>query len=115
MKHYSVQPRDRIFVKSFRFLSFAKNCLRIIGKNISKNLSSKYGHKILDHAKQSATDALKTASKRAIQKTTEATDDLIENNITDRITKGHLAQWLATCARKPKAPGSGPAVSYMQR
>ena len=30
--------------------------------NISKNLSSKYSQKLLDHAKQSATDALKTAS-----------------------------------------------------
>ena len=34
---------------------------------MSKNLSSKYSQKLLDHAKQSATDALKTASKRAIQ------------------------------------------------
>ena len=31
------------------------------GKNISKNLSSKYSRKRLDHAKQSATDAFKTA------------------------------------------------------
>ena len=37
-------------------------------ENISKNLSSKYSQKILDQAKQSATDALKTTSKRAIQK-----------------------------------------------
>ena len=35
-----------------------------IGKNISKNLSSKYCQKVLDHAKKSATDALKTAFKR---------------------------------------------------
>ena len=39
-----------------------------IGKNISKNLSGKYSHKLLDRAKQSATDALKTTSKRVIQK-----------------------------------------------
>ena len=31
------------------------------GKNISKKLSSKYSQKRLDHAKQSATDAFKTA------------------------------------------------------
>ena len=30
---YSVQPRDRIFIKGYGFLSFAKN----IGKNIGKN------------------------------------------------------------------------------
>ena len=75
MMRYSVQPRDRIFVKGYRFLSFAKNMGKNIGKNISKNLSSKYSQKILDHGKQYATDVLKTASKRAIQKTAKATGD----------------------------------------
>ena len=32
-----------------------------IGKIISKNLSSKYGHELFDHVKQSATDAPKTS------------------------------------------------------
>ena len=32
---------------------------RSIGKSISKKLSSKYSQKLLDHAKQTATDALK--------------------------------------------------------
>ena len=50
-----------------------------IGKNISKNVSGKYSQKLLDHAKQSTTDALKTTSKRVIRKTAEATDDLIGN------------------------------------
>ena len=27
----------------------------------------------------------------------------------------HVAYWLATCARKPKVPGSSPAASYVQR
>ena len=48
---------------------------------LSKNLNSKYSQKLLDHAKQSATDALKTVSKRAIQKTAEVTGDLIENKM----------------------------------
>ena len=43
-----------------------------IGKNISKNLGSKYSQKLLDHAEQSATDTLKTASKRAVQKTSRS-------------------------------------------
>ena len=30
---------------------------KIIGKNISKNLSGRYSQKLLDHAKQSATGA----------------------------------------------------------
>ena len=42
MTRYSVQPRDRIFVKGYGFLSFAKNMGKNIGKNISKNLSGKY-------------------------------------------------------------------------
>ena len=39
-----------------------------ISKNISKNLSGKYSQNLLDHARQSAADALKTTSKRVIQK-----------------------------------------------
>ena len=38
-----------------------------VGKNISKNLCLKC-QELLDHAKQSATHALKTALKEAIQK-----------------------------------------------
>ena len=37
---YPVPPRDRIFVKGYGFLSFAKNMGKNIGKNISKSLSS---------------------------------------------------------------------------
>ena len=77
MMRCSVQPRNRIFVKGYGFLSFAKNMGKNIGKNISKNLSCKHSQKFLDHAKKSATDALKTASKRTIQKTAAATVDLI--------------------------------------
>ena len=65
---YSVQLRDRILVKGYGFLSFAKNISKCIGKNISKNLNGKYSQKRLDHAKQSAIDALKTTSKIIIQK-----------------------------------------------
>ena len=52
-------------------------------KNMGKNLSNKYCGKLLDSAKKSTTDAIKTASKRAIQKTIEATD-LIGNKIPNR-------------------------------
>ena len=50
MTRYSVQPRDGIFVKGYRFLSFAKNMGKNIGKNIIKNLSGKHIQKRLDHA-----------------------------------------------------------------
>ena len=75
---YSIELRDGIYVKGYGFLSFAKN--------MGKSLSNKYGQKLLDSAKKSTTDAIKTASKRAIQKTAEATGDLIGNKIADKIT-----------------------------
>ena len=53
---------------------------------MGKNLSNKYGQKLLDSAKKSTADAIKTASKRAIQKTVEATGDSIGNKIADKIT-----------------------------
>ena len=62
MTHYLVQPRDRIFVKGYEYLSFCSNMGKNNGKKISKNLSSKYSKKLLDYAKQSTTDALKNAS-----------------------------------------------------
>ena len=51
-----------------------------------RSMSNKYGKKLVDTAKKSATDAIKTASKRAIQKTAEATGDLVGNDIADKIT-----------------------------
>ena len=59
-----------------------------MGRNIGEKLSSKYSQKFLDHAKQYAIDALKTASKRGVQKSAEATDDLIGNKIDDKILEG---------------------------
>ena len=68
---YSIEPIDRICVKGYGFLSFAKN--------MGKNLSNKYGQKLLD-------SAIKIASKKAIHKTAEATGDLIGNKSADKIT-----------------------------
>ena len=84
---YSVPFRDWIFIKGYGLLSFTRNLGKNIDKNISKNLCSKYNQKLLDHAKQSAKDVLKTNSKRVIQKRAEATGDLIDNKIADRIMK----------------------------
>ena len=75
---YSIEPRERIYVKGYGFLSFAEN--------IGRNLSNRYGEKLVDTAKKSAADALKNASKRAIQETAEATGDLIGNKIADKVT-----------------------------
>ena len=50
------------------------NCCLLLKKG-------KYSQKILDHAKQSATDAVKTASKR----TEETNGDLIGNKTVDKV------------------------------
>ena len=75
---YSIEPIDRIYVKGYGFLFFAKN--------MGESLSNKHGQKLLDSAKKSTTDAMKTASKRVIQKTAEATGDLIGNKIADKMS-----------------------------
>ena len=46
--------------------------------------------------------------------------DLSELGIIQKVSNlvrdiGRVAQWLPTCARKPKVPGSSPAASYVQR
>ena len=40
--------------------NMGKNVSKSFGKNINKNVSGKCSQKRLDHAKQSATDAIKT-------------------------------------------------------
>ena len=76
--HYPMHYQERRYVKGYAFLSFAKN--------IGRNLTNKYGQKLVDTPKKSVTDALKIASKRAVQKTAEATGDLVGNKIADKIT-----------------------------
>ena len=71
---YSIEPRDRAYVKGYGFMSF------------TRSITNKYGKKLVDTAKKPATDAIKTASKRAIQKTAEATGDLVGNKIAEKRT-----------------------------
>ena len=40
---YSIEPNDRIYVKGYGFLSFAKN--------MGKNLSNRYSKKLINTAK----------------------------------------------------------------
>ena len=48
---YSIEPRDIIYVKGYRLMSFAKN--------MGKSLSNIYGQKHVDSAKRSTTAAIK--------------------------------------------------------
>ena len=91
---YSIELRERRYVNGYVFLSFAKT--------IGKNVSNKYGQKLVDSAKKSATDTLKIASKRAIQKTAEASGDLVANFIANKIT---------SISKKPASEPHSNAVS----
>ena len=82
---YSIEPKDRIYVKGCGFLSFAKNEGTYATK-VAKNLSNKCSQKLPDTAKKSTADTVKTDSKRAIQKTVEATGGSIGNKIGDKRT-----------------------------
>ena len=53
---YSRESKDRIYVKWYGFLPFAKN--------MGKNVINKYGQKLLDSPKRSTTDAIKTAIQK---------------------------------------------------
>ena len=59
MRH-SIEPRDRIYVNGYGFLSFAEN--------MGKNLSNKYSQKLLDKAKKYTTDAIKLLQKEQFKK-----------------------------------------------
>ena len=71
---YSTEPRFRIYVKGYAFLSFATT------------FGDKYGKKIMDTSTKTGIDAAKTTSKRVVQKTADTTGDLIVNKIADKIT-----------------------------
>ena len=72
---YSIKPTDRVYVKGYGFVFFARS------------MSNKYGKKLVDTATKFATGAIKTASKRAIKKPAEATGDLVGNKIADKKNK----------------------------
>ena len=65
-----ISPPNHIFLKTFNSEL----------QEIKVWFTNQTGQKLVDSAKKSATDALKTASKKAIQKTAEATGDLVGNN-----------------------------------
>ena len=69
---YSIETRDKRYIKGYGFLSVARN----IGKNTGKNISNKYSQKPVDSAKK---------SKRPIQKIAEATGDLIGSKLLIRL------------------------------
>ena len=67
---YSIEPRERRYVKGYGFLSFARN------------FNDKYG-KSLRNASETFT---KTAGKEILKETANTTGDLIGSKIADKIT-----------------------------
>ena len=68
----SFQPRENI-----DFCLLPKILVKNTGDNVSKNLSGKYSQKPIVHAKQSATNAFKTALKKATEKIVEENGNLL--------------------------------------
>ena len=75
---YSIEPRERRYVKGYGFLSFARN------------FNDKYGKSLRNASKTFA----KTAGKEILKETAKATGDLIGSKIADKITakssKNHM-------------------------
>ena len=67
---YSIEPRERRFVKGYGFMSFARS------------FNDKYSKSLMDASKTFA----KTAGKQILKETAKATGDLIGNKIADKIT-----------------------------
>ena len=78
---YSIEPRERRFVKRYGFMSFARN------------FSDKYSKYLMDKGIDVSKRFAKTAGKKIFKKTVKATGDLIGNKIADKITsasKNHI-------------------------
>ena len=90
--HYSIEPRERRYIKGYSFLSFARNFGNKYGKKLMStviktgaNFNSKYGKKLTDTAIKTGKDFAMTAGKKIVHKSAEATGDLIGNKIADKI------------------------------
>ena len=71
---YSIEPKERRYVKGYGFMSFARN------------FSDKYSKSLIDKGIDVSKTFAKTAGKRILKKSAEATGDLIGKKIADKIT-----------------------------
>ena len=71
---YSIEPKERRYVKGYGVLSFARN------------FSDKYSKSLMDKGIDVSKKFAKTAGKKILKKTAKATGDLIGNKIADKIT-----------------------------
>ena len=71
---YSIEPRERRYVKGYGFMYFARN------------FSDKYSKSLMDKGIDVSKKFAKTAGKKVLKKTAKATGNLIGNKIADKIT-----------------------------
>ena len=71
--HYSIEPRERRFVKGYGFMSFARN------------FSDKYSKSLMGKGIDLSKTFAKTAGKKILKETAKTTGDLIGNKIADKI------------------------------
>ena len=71
--NYSIEPRERRYVKGYGFMSFARN------------FNDKYSKSLMDKGIDVSKKFAKTAGKKVLKKTTKSTGDLIGNKIADKI------------------------------
>ena len=71
---YSIEPRKRIYVKGYSFMSFARN------------FSDKYSKFLIDKGIDVSKTFAKTAGKRILKEIAKSTGDLIGNKIAYKIT-----------------------------
>ena len=72
--HYSIEPREKRYVKGYGFMSFARN------------FSDKYRKSLMDKGIDLSKTFAKTAGKKILTETAKASGDLIGNKIADKIT-----------------------------
>ena len=68
---YSIEPRERRYVKRYGFMSFVRN------------FSDKYIKYLMDKGINLSKTFAKTAGKKILKETAKATRDLIGNTIAD--------------------------------
>ena len=71
---YSIEPRERRFVKGYGFMFFARH------------FSDKYSKSLMDKGIDVSKKFSKTAGKKTLKETAKATGDLTGNKTADKIT-----------------------------
>ena len=71
---FSIEPRERRYVKGYYFMPFARN------------FSDKYSKSLMDKGIDLSKTFAKTTGKKILKEIAKATGDLIVNKIADKIT-----------------------------